>query len=126
MIRIVAIALVAASAAGAVEVPSGQEVTLHEVLVDMQGETTWLRFRFVAPQIGTEGGQVSFDEAGQDMRHLCDTLALPYIAEYNLDGDRIVISLMDRVTEFSVPDTEAIQFFESFRPVDNTCMWDQF
>ncbi|QUJ77059.1 hypothetical protein KDD17_03225 [Sulfitobacter albidus] len=114
------------TAAQAEDVPSGQDVTLHEVLVDRQGEATWLRFRFLAPQIGREEGQVGFDVAGEDMLHLCDTLALPYMHEYTLTGDRIVISFMDRITEFSVPDPDATQFFEAFRPVDGACMWDEF
>ena len=56
--------------------------------------------------------------------HLCETLALPYIAEYALSGDVVVISLADRDTEFGQADPDATQFFEAFRPVDNTCIWE--
>jgi hypothetical protein len=115
-----------ALAAGASEVPSGQQVVLHEVLVDAQGATTYLRFRFLAPQIGAGVDNISFGVAGEDMMHLCQTLALPYIAQHNLEGDSVVISFMDRVTEFGQADPDATQYFESFRPENGVCMWDEF
>ncbi|WP_299024220.1 DUF6497 family protein [uncultured Sulfitobacter sp.] len=110
----------------AAEVPSGQDVTLHEVLVDAQETTTYLRFRFLTPQIAAGAAQVPYEVAGQDMVHLCEALALPYMAEYALQGDKIVISFMDRITEFGQPDPDAVQYFESFRPENGICMWDEF
>lgn len=115
-----------ASPLAAAEVPSGQELTLHEVLVDAQEGVTYLRFRFLAPQIAEGVGQVGFEVAGQDMLHLCDTLALPYINEYALEGDQIVVSFMDRITEFGQPDPDAVQYFEAFVVQDGVCMWDEF
>jgi hypothetical protein len=120
------LACLLATPLAALDVPSGQTVTLHEVLVDAQDSTTYLRFRFVAPQIAPGEAKVSFGIAGEDMLHLCETLALPYMAEYALDGDRIVISFMDRITEFGVPDPQATQYFEAFRPENGTCIWDDF
>jgi hypothetical protein len=58
------------------------------------------------------------------MTHLCEVLALPYIAEYALTGDVIVISLADRATEFGVADRDAIQFFEAYRVQDGRCIWE--
>ncbi|MGC1502822.1 MAG: DUF6497 family protein [Sulfitobacter sp.] len=116
--------LLAASPALATDVPSGQPVELHEVLVDAVDSETWLRFRFIAPQIARDGAALEYDVVASDMMHLCTALALPYSVEYALAGDVIVISLADRVTEFGVPDPEATQFFEAFRPVDNTCIWE--
>lgn len=110
----------------AAEVPSGQAVALHEVLVDAQEAVTWLRFRFLAPQIAGGEGQIPYEVAGQDMQHLCKTVALPYIAEYTLSGDKVVISFMDRIVEFGESDSEATQYFESFRPENGVCMWDEF
>ncbi|MBD3662691.1 hypothetical protein H9Q16_02035 [Sulfitobacter sp. TSTF-M16] len=112
------------SPALAVDVPSGQPVELQEVLVDNLGTETWLRFRFIAPRIAREWGEIGFADAEPDMVHLCETLALPYIAEYGLKGEVIVISLADRATEFGVADPDATQFFEAYRPVDNTCIWE--
>lgn len=111
---------------GAAELPSGQEVVLHEVLIDTQADATWLRFRYLAPQIAAGEGQITFDSAGEDMMELCQTFALPYMDEHALVADKIVVSFMDRITEFGMPDPEAIQYFEAFRPVDGSCIWDDF
>lgn len=125
MRALAALALLATPLSAA-DVPSGQEAELHEVLVDAQDTTTYLRFRFLTPQIGAGAGQIDFDVAGTDMMHLCQTLALPYMAEYDLQGDKIVISFMDRITEFAQPDPDATQYFESFQPKNDTCIWDEF
>lgn len=124
--RVIAALVVAASPACAIDVPSGQPVELQEMLVDTQGEQTWLRFRFVAPEIARDGGALSYADAVPDFLHLCDTLALPYLAAYRLSGDVIVISLADRATAFGVPDPEATQYFEAFRVQDGTCLWEAF
>ncbi len=116
--------LLSAGAASAIEVPSGQPVELQEVLIDDMGEETWLRFRFVAPQISREAGAISYEQASEDMLHLCSALALPYIADFALEGDIIIVSLADRQTEFGQPDPDATQFFEAFRPQGDTCMWE--
>lgn len=123
MRALVALLLLANPVAAASDVPSGQPVTLHEVLVDAQDTTTYLRFRFLAPKIGTE---VDFDIAGPDMMHLCRNVALDYMEDFALDGDKIVISFMDRITEFGQADPDATQYFESFRPENGTCIWDDF
>ncbi len=116
--------LLCAGPAWAVDVPSGQEVVLQEVLVDTVGAETWLRFRFVAPLISRDSAGIDMETATQDMAHLCTNLALPYIAEYALEGEMIVISLSDRETEFGTADPDATQFFEAYRPVDNICIWE--
>ncbi|WP_370401889.1 DUF6497 family protein [Sulfitobacter sp. JB4-11] len=117
------LALVAAPAL-AVDVPSGQAVTLHEVLIDEVGTEAWVRFRFVTPGIAREGGTVDYDTAAQDMDHLCESLAIPYIGEFALMADVIVISLADRITEFGVADPDATQFIEAYRAEGDTCSWE--
>jgi len=113
-----------ACAAQAADVPSGQPVTLHEVLVDAVGDDTWLRFRFIAPQIARDTGSIDYAKAEPDMAHLCATVALGYMQDLDLKGQMIVISLSDRETEFGTPDPDATQFFEAYRPVDNSCIWE--
>lgn len=108
----------------ALEVPSGQKVALQEVLVEDIGGETWVRFRFLAPDIARKGGGVSYEQAAPDMAHLCAELALPYLREYALEGQMIVISLADRATQFGVPDPEATQFFEAYRPDGEACIWE--
>jgi hypothetical protein len=114
----------ASAAAQPVEVPSGESIELQEVLIDEVGVQTWLRFRFVAPYIARDTGAVDFAQVGADMTYLCDALAIPYMAQHALDGEVIVISLADRVTEFGVSDPEATQFFEAFRLSNDTCIWE--
>ncbi len=118
--------LLLAAPAVAADVPSGQPVSLHEVLVDAQDDATYLRFRFLAPLIAEGPDKISFATAGEDMKYLCETLALPYIAQYTLEGDKVVISFMDRITEFGVADPDAVQYFEAFRPESDSCIWDDF
>ena len=114
----------AATAAQAVDVPSGQPVELQEVLVDQVSGETWLRFRFIAPQIARDTGAIDSVQAGPDMAFLCEAVAAPYIAQYELAGDVIVISMSDRRAEFGAADPDMTQFFELYRLKNNTCIWE--
>jgi hypothetical protein len=125
MIRLFAL-LLTVSTAHAQGVPSGQSVTLHEVLVDDVNAQNWLRFRFVALQIARVGGDITYERAGPDMEHLCQSTALPYMAEYDLTADMIIISMSDKITEFGVPNSEVTQFFDAFRVENQTCIWEAF
>jgi hypothetical protein len=116
----------AAYAQDSVAVPSGQLVVLSEVLIDDSPGETWLRFRFLAPQIAREGGDIDTDTAASDMDHLCEHLVLPYLAQYTLDPSRVVISLSDRDVPFGASAPEATQFFEQYRPENTTCIWEGF
>jgi hypothetical protein len=108
----------------AVDVPSGQPVELWEVLVDRVGEQTWLRFRFLTPEIAKSTGTVSFDTVEGDFEVLCTQVALPYIAEHALPADVVVISMLDRAVEFGQSDAEATQYIDAFRPDGATCVWE--
>ncbi|WP_342586142.1 DUF6497 family protein [Leisingera sp. ANG-Vp] len=116
----------AADASEPVAVPSGQPVTLAEVLLDDAPGQTWVRFRFLAPEIARETGTVSYEAAAPDMDHLCETLALPYLAENGLTPARVVISLSDRMVPFGAQNPAATQFFEAYRPENASCMWEAF
>lgn len=106
--------------------PSGQNVDLHEVILeDVAGEAV-MRFRFVAPAISRAGGSVSFSEAELDMVHLCETVALPYLAQHSVAAHHVVISLSDRFVEFGSSDPDTTQFFEAFRIENNSCIWEVF
>jgi len=109
-----------------IPVPSGQTVTLGEVLIDDSQGADWVRFRFIAPGIGAGQGKVSYDISAPDMDYLCQKLALPYLAEYNLNPARVVISFSDRMVEFGKPDRDATQYFEAYRPENDTCIWEAF
>ena len=112
--------------ASAQNVPSGQTVELNEVLVDAVGDESWLRFRFVAPEISRQEGGVSHADAEADFQALCDAVALPYMSEFNLEADVVIISLMNRIVPFGSADPDATQFFEAFRVGTGACVWDAF
>ncbi|WP_170434582.1 DUF6497 family protein [Ruegeria arenilitoris] len=105
-------------------VPSGQPVTLEDVLVDTNPGELWLRFRFVAPKIGDEVGSIGYDVAATDMEHLCQTLAIPYVAHHQLSPARVVISLSDRPVEFGNSSPDATQYFEAYRLEQSACIWE--
>ena len=120
--------LVAGAALGeqALQVPSGQPVTLDEVLVDDSEGEVWVRFRFIAPQIGAAQDKVPYDTAAADMDHLCQNLVLPYLTKYALEPARVVLSLSDRAVPFGTANPQATQFFEAYRPENAICIWEAF
>lgn len=124
MKRVIALMMLGAGPLWAMDVPSGQPVELQEVLVDDLGGETWVRFRFVAPRIGVAKDALPHAVVVDDMAHLCVTLALPYMGQYALEGDVIVVSLADRSIDFGETNPDVTQYFEAFRPVDNTCIWE--
>lgn len=109
-----------------VAVPSGQLVVLNEVLVDETPGETWVRFRFVAPEIAEDGGTIGYDIAATDMDHLCQSFILPYLAQFDLTPPRVVISMSDRDVAFGAAVPEATQFFETYRPENARCIWEEF
>ena len=112
------------AAAEPVAVPSGQPVELIEMRWDAPVEgALWLRLRFLAPQIGTE---FSFAQVESDFAHLCRTVGLPLIDREGRAVELIIVSLSDRPLPFGQTDPKAVQFFESFRPRDETCLWEPF
>lgn len=109
-----------------IEVPSGQEVTLQDVIWNAPGpEGMALRFRFLAPAIGPGGG-VGFEAANGDMQFLCDSFAIPRIAEGGPQPEQVIISLSDVPVVFGEAAPDAVQFFESYRVEDGKCLWEMF
>lgn len=105
-------------------VPSGQPVELRNVLLDTNPGELWVRFRFVAPKIGSTVGRITYDIAVVDMAHLCEVLAVPYVAQHDLEPARVVISFSDRPIDFGVSSPEATQFFEAYRLEQSRCIWE--
>ncbi|WP_299637905.1 DUF6497 family protein [uncultured Ruegeria sp.] len=105
-------------------VPSGQPVQLSDVLLDNNPGELWVRFRFVAPKIGASVGRIGYDVASKDMEHLCQILAVPYVAQHELQPSRVVISLSDRPVEFGDTAPDATQYFEAYRLEQSRCIWE--
>ena len=97
-----------------------------DVLLDNNPGELWVRFRFVAPKIGSDIGRIGYDVASVDMAHLCQTLAVAYVAQYELSPARVVISFSDRPTEFGRATPDATQFFEAYRLEQSRCIWEGF
>lgn len=114
------------SAAQSIPVPSGQIVTLNEVLIDEEPGETWVRFRFVAPEIARPAGTVDSEIASSDMDHLCEALVVPYVQDYALQPKRVVISMSDRPVAFGDADPGVVQFFEAYRLENTRCIWEGF
>ncbi len=110
--------------AAAVTVPSGQAVTLQEVVWNVPGpDGLTTRFRFVAPAIA---GGVDFDAAEADMVYLCQAFALPRLTEFGPQPEQVVISLSDRAVAFGDSAPDVVQFFESYRIENGKCLWGMF
>jgi Family of unknown function (DUF6497) len=109
-----------------IAVPSGQAVTLQEVVWNAPGpDGLALRFRFVAPAIASGGG-VDIETAHADMLALCQTYAIPRMADYGPQVQQIIISLADRQVTFGATEPDATQFFEAYRVEDGICIWEMY
>lgn len=110
-----------------IAVPSGQPVTFVEVISGQRGpQGVTERYRFIAPEIERDGGSVTFDQASADMHHLCESYALPRIANTGPQPSQIVISLADRPVEFGTASPAATQYFEAYNVNGKQCIWEGF
>lgn len=105
-------------------VPSGQSVSFQEMLWDRPGGGLIYRFRFVTPEIGQAGR--AFEDVEVDMHHLCETFAIPRLAQTGPQPNQIVISFSQEETEFGVATEDVTQFFEAYRVEDKTCILEFF
>ncbi len=111
-----------------IPVPSGQKISFLDVI---RGEDsavgTAVRYRFLAPGIARDKGDVVFSQAEEDMAVLCQDYVLPQIhATPGEMPDQIIIVLSDRKVDFGVADPDATQYFEAYRPDDGACFWEGF
>lgn len=110
-------------AEGLIEVPSGRDVTLIEVITNARGpEGATARFRFLAPGLSDAEGET----APADMQVLCDTYALPRTKGTVPEPQQIVISLSAEAVPFGEATPDVVQFFEAYRPENDLCIWEPF
>ncbi|MCF6443920.1 DUF6497 family protein [Nereida sp. MMG025] len=107
---------------GDLALPSGQNVSLQEVLTS----DTEVRFRFVAPDISRDTGYLTYADVELDFQSLCEEFALPWLKERDANAGIVVISMADQETEFGKVNTQVTQFFEAFRQENDRCIWEQF
>ncbi|MBC7736882.1 MAG: acetolactate synthase [Candidatus Saccharibacteria bacterium] len=111
----------------AIAVPSGQVVTLLDVITDTAGPAgLTVRFRFLAPSVSKVGGSITADVAGGDMDALCQDYALPRVASTGPQPAQIVISMSDIDVPFGESHPEATQLFNSYSIADGLCVWEMF
>ena len=110
-----------------IEVPSGQPITLLDVIWNVPGPLGMAtRFRFLAPAIARVEGAVDFETAAADMMDLCQNFARPKVLGVDLAPTQIIISLSDRAVPFGQSDPDATQFFEAYRLENGACIWEVF
>ncbi len=127
LLALMPLAALSAQAEEDIVLPSGLAVSLIEVIQDTQGAAgLTARFRFLAPGIARAKGAMDVEGLIADMTHLCQTYALPRIANIGPQPSQVVISLSDRPVPFGQPDAEATQFFEAFSRDGETCVWEEF
>ncbi len=108
-------------------VPSGQSVTLQDVIwnsVGPQGPVA--RFRFVAPSIARAAGSLSADQVTADLLHLCENVVLNTLAQKGALPPNVMVSMADRAVPFGETVPDATQFFESYRIDGNRCISELF
>lgn len=112
------------SQAEPITVPSGQEVSFVDQVIEVQpGDETWLIRRYLAPAIARDGGSITYDQAAGDLDHLCDSEGLAAIPESDAEIDQIVITLMDRIVERGATDPAATLFIGAYLPSNEGCIW---
>lgn len=117
------------------DVPSGQAVTLQEVIVDHAvPDAATYRFRFIAPAIARDGGGMDFETSIADMQHLCDTYALAQVTAASpapVPGTKpktvqVIIAFSDMALPFGQTNPDATQFFMAFSVQDGMCALEPF
>lgn len=111
----------------ALAVPSGQGVTLQEVIADTPSpDTAIYRFRYLAPAIARNGGTMDFAASIGDMQHLCETYAVQNMAAPVPAAVQVIISFADMPVPFGETNPEATQFFVAFNIKDGACILEPF
>lgn len=110
-----------------IAVPSGQILHLQDVILDEEGPNgSALRFRFIAPQVARNGGNIDAETATSDMRALCDSFVVPRLTELGVAPAQIILSMADVALPFGEAAPENTQFFESFSIKNGICIWEIF
>jgi hypothetical protein len=110
-----------ASAAQNLAVPSGQPLSFLEFI--SKNERNIVRFRFLAPEIGSSFG---YADVVNDFRAVCDAQVMPVLDANALAPAPIVLSMSAADIPFGEVNPDVLQFFEVFRPENGLCIWEEF
>ncbi|WP_235226268.1 DUF6497 family protein [Octadecabacter dasysiphoniae] len=108
-------------AAQDIPVPSGQPLTFLEFISENDGDR--VRFRFLAPDIGT---RLTYADVFDDFQVVCDQQVMPVLAANALSPSQIVLSMSAVDIPFGEDNPDVLQFFEIFRPENDLCIWEEF
>jgi hypothetical protein len=108
---------------GAIPVPSGRTVLPIDVITNVPGTSgSAARFRFLVPDLAADDLAASAD----DMQALCDGHAVPLTGGMVPAPQQIVITLMAAEVPFGQPAPDVVQFFETYRVEDGSCLVEPF
>ncbi len=106
-----------------VEVPSGRELSLIDVITNAPGPAgAAARFRFLAPGLASADAETAF----ADMQVVCDSFALERTKGTVPEPQQIIITFMSAEVPFGDAAPDVVQFFESFRVENGACVWEVF
>jgi hypothetical protein len=110
-------------AAEEVEVPSGRDISLIDIVTNAPGPAgATARFRFLAPGLSPD----DVEAAAADMQVVCDSFAVTRIDGMVPAPQQIIISFASEAVPFGEAAPEVVQFFESYRPEGGVCIWEVF
>ncbi|UYV39003.1 DUF6497 family protein [Rhodobacteraceae bacterium D3-12] len=109
------------------KLPSGLAVEVLDKFLDVKadGELTFGRFRFLAPEL-PDTAAMAYEVRLKDMDVLCADYALPHVKVTPDPVDRIVISISDKPIKFGETAPGVVQFFEVYRIENGACIWEEF
>jgi hypothetical protein len=106
-----------------VEVPSGRDISLIDIVTNAPGPAgATARFRFLAPGLSAD----DVEAAAADMQVVCDSFAVTRIDGMVPAPQQIIISFASEAVPFGEAAPEVVQFFESYRPEGGVCIWEVF
>lgn len=110
-----------------IKVPSGQKITPVEILWEKhfvgQEEQTWVILRFLAPEIAKDGGSVDFEQAAEDMEHICESIGLPLAKMFGPGIDQVMVTLMERQVERGERAMGVTQYMSAYEVRQGACQW---
>lgn len=106
-----------------VDVPSGRALSLVDVITNAPGPAgAAARFRFLVPDLSAEDAETAL----ADMQVVCDSFALERTRGTVPEPQQIIITFMSAEVPFGDAAPDVVQFFESFRVKNGTCVWEVF
>ncbi len=103
--------------------PSGQAVTIHEVLFEEDsGSGMWIVVRVAAPNMEDLTG----DQRHADLVWACETWGIPAGEILSRPPERIIVQMMAQTFPRGEPAQGITQNIEAYSLSDASCIWELF